>query len=136
MNNAVSICYIWVIFLKSQNENSRRKKIIFQFLFFLFSLFSSLSPKVLFLGLILINILESRCDSFDVLIDKKASEQHRLDSLNLLLYTILLTLTVLTFWMFKHRRLYWIHETGLAVIYGKFFTIFILPIFSLFPYVS
>lgn len=31
----------------------------------------------------------------------------------------LLALTVLTIWLFKHRRVAWLHETGLAVIYGK-----------------
>jgi solute carrier family 9 (sodium/hydrogen exchanger), member 6/7 len=49
----------------------------------------------------------------------RLSSLHRIDSLNLLFYTALLTLTVLTIWMFKHRRVAWLHETGLAVIYGK-----------------
>ena len=41
-------------------------------------------------------------------VDEKEGEQHRLDSLSLLLYTFLLTLTVLTIWLFKHRRIrYW-----------------------------
>jgi sodium/hydrogen exchanger-like protein 6/7 len=30
----------------------------------------------------------------------------------------LLALTVLTIWIFKFRRVSWLNETGLAVIYG------------------
>lgn len=55
----------------------------------------------------------------DVELDEKAKANHRLDSLNILVYTILLSLTVLTIWSFKHRRIRYLHETGLAVIYGE-----------------
>lgn len=54
----------------------------------------------------------------ELVIDEKESELHRLDSLSLLLYTFLLTLTVLTVWMFKHHRIRYLHETGLAICYG------------------
>lgn len=58
-------------------------------------------------------------EATDIELDAKANQMHRIDSLNLLLYTFLLTLTVLTIWLFKHHRVSWLHETGLAVIYGK-----------------
>ncbi|XP_058060833.1 sodium/hydrogen exchanger 6 isoform X3 [Anopheles bellator] len=57
-------------------------------------------------------------ESTDIELDAKANKMHQIDSLNLLLYTFLLTLTVLTIWLFKHHRTTWLHETGLAVIYG------------------
>ena len=39
----------------------------------------------------------------DISYDEKKLELHKLDSLTLLLYTFLLTLTVVTIWLFKHR---------------------------------
>lgn len=74
---------------------------------------------------ILFNLLSSRifcnAEATDIELDAKANLMHRIDSLNLLVYTFLLTLTVLTIWLFKHHRVSWLHETGLAVIYGNFF---------------
>ena len=39
----------------------------------------------------------------DITYDEKKLQLHKLDSLTLLLYTFLLTLTVVTIWLFKHR---------------------------------
>ncbi|VVC90512.1 unnamed protein product, partial [Leptidea sinapis] len=77
-----------------------------------------MSLSIRFSSLILYLIVSCDASGTDIALDAKATLLHRIDSLNLLIYTCLLTLTVLTIWVFKHRRVSWLHETGLAVIYG------------------
>ncbi|XP_034473773.1 sodium/hydrogen exchanger 6 isoform X6 [Drosophila innubila] len=62
----------------------------------------------------------ARCSAADtdITLDAKAAFNHRMQSLDLLIFVGLLSLTVLTIWLFKHHRVSWLHETGLAVIYG------------------
>lgn len=51
--------------------------------------------------------------------DLRKNHDHIVDSMNLLIFTFLLILVVLTIWLFKHKRFPYIHETGLAIIYGN-----------------
>uniref|UniRef100_A0A914WIC5 Cation/H+ exchanger domain-containing protein n=1 Tax=Plectus sambesii TaxID=2011161 RepID=A0A914WIC5_9BILA len=56
--------------------------------------------------------------------ENKALALHRLDSLSLLVYTLLLVVAVLTVWLFKHRRFRFIHESGLTLFYVTVLAIF------------
>ena len=51
--------------------------------------------------------------------DERRIRDHIIDSTNLLVFTFLLILVILTVWLFKHYKFKYIHETGLAIIYGK-----------------
>ena len=56
--------------------------------------------------------------NIDIAVDEKKHWAHVVDSLDLLLYVCLLILTIVTVWGFKHRRVRFLHESGLAVAYG------------------
>lgn len=51
--------------------------------------------------------------------EERTANVHRMDSLNLLIFTTLLVVVVLTIWMFKRRNFRYLHETCVALIYGE-----------------
>lgn len=57
--------------------------------------------------------------------DLRKLHDHVVDSTNLLIFIFLLVLVILTVWLFKYKRFPYIHETGLAIIYGGLFGIII-----------
>ena len=52
---------------------------------------------------------------------ERRTKEHIVDSIDLLLFIFLLILVVLTIWLFKYKRLSYIHETSLAIFYGAIF---------------
>ncbi|TNM87592.1 hypothetical protein fugu_005813 [Takifugu bimaculatus] len=53
------------------------------------------------------SVLKAEGDGMEELAtEKEAEESHRQDSVNLLTFILLLTLTILTIWLFKHRRMH------------------------------
>jgi len=60
----------------------------------------------------------SGMDDLDVSTDARKQRVHIIDSLDLLAYLGLLVLTIITLWIFKKKRLWFIHESGLSVIFG------------------
>jgi sodium/hydrogen exchanger-like protein 6/7 len=57
--------------------------------------------------------------------DLRKAHDHEVDTANLLIFTFLLIIVIITIWIFKHKRVPYVHETGLAVIYGIIFGIII-----------
>ena len=56
--------------------------------------------------------------------DARKRHDHIVDSINLLISTFLLILVILTVWLFKYKKFAYIHETGLAIIYGNLNTLY------------
>ena len=50
--------------------------------------------------------------------DLAKTKTHLVDSLDLLIYLLLLFLTILTLWVFKRKRVMFLHESGLSVLIG------------------
>jgi len=57
-------------------------------------------------------------EDLEVTADERKQRVHMIDSLDLLAYLALLVLTIITLWIFKKKRLWFLHESGLSVIFG------------------
>ena len=63
---------------------------------------------------------ESKAKQLELLKEEQVDKNHSLDSLSFLLFIGLLIAHVLTVWLFSRKRIWYIHPTGLALVYGKF----------------
>ena len=52
-------------------------------------------------------------------VEEQLEEEHKQDSLTLLLAVALLIVVVLTIWVFKLKRCRVMHETGFSIFYGE-----------------
>ena len=61
----------------------------------------------------------------------RTNREHIMDSTQMLIFTCLLILVILTIWLLKQKNITYVHETGLALVYGynlKLFTWSIIEI--------
>ncbi len=70
---------------------------------------------IIFLGLF---GLGKSSSVIDVQVDAKKAADHIADSLDLFIYVSLLSLTILTLWILKAKKITFLHESGLAITYG------------------
>ncbi len=52
--------------------------------------------------------------------NQRTEREHIVDSAQLLIYTLLLIAVFLTIWLLKHKKFSYIHETGVALLYGSY----------------
>ena len=60
----------------------------------------------------------SNLDEIEVVTDVRSQRQHIADSTDLLAYVCLMVLTMVTMWVFKRKRIWFLHESGLSVMFG------------------
>ena len=77
-----------------------------------------LIAAVILLSLYTTTVMAADIDETEVVTDFKRNRQHVDDSNTLLAYVCLLVLTMITMWVFKKKRIWFLHESGLSVMFG------------------
>ena len=75
--------------------------------------------RPLVVGALLLRMgLGAGVDEMEVVADVRKQRRHIADSTDLLAYVCLLVLTMVTMWVFKKKRIWFLHESGLSIMFG------------------
>ena len=64
---------------------------------------------------------ENKAKELELLKEEEVDRDHSLDSLSFLILIALLIAHVITVWVFSRIRIWYIHPTGLALVYGMLY---------------
>lgn len=64
--------------------------------------------------------LQSKAKKLELIKEEQVDRNHSLDSLSFLILVSLLIAHVITVWVFSRKRIWFMHPTGLALVYGRF----------------